>query len=315
MIKISLELADTPSKRAQGLMGRKDLSENEGMIFIFPKKYSQSFWMQNTYLPLDIAFLDDNGSIFQIEQMSPLSTRFTTSSKPCKYAVEMNEGWFEKNSIGVGFQLFKGEGWLNDLKASVEYPNISRYSSTNRFAQVQVENEEPMMEPNELEGELTPDQEQEMFGQMNQPQDPAEGIQDDTSMYEQPMQPNQVVEYNMNQTAKIKYAEQNNKEMEIVYWTLSGKILPPRRLIPVPGEGYPIKTGPNGRYFVGYDSSPTINGDGWEIEGGTPKNFMINNIISLEIKFDEGENPSEEEQTIEEPQNLWDRLKNNIYNR
>ena len=92
---ISLELADTALKRAQGLMERKALAKNSGMLFIFPRKSRQSFWMQNTYIPLDIAFLDDDGAIFQIEQMYPHSTRFTSSNKPCKFAVEMNEGWFE----------------------------------------------------------------------------------------------------------------------------------------------------------------------------------------------------------------------------
>ena len=95
--------------------------------------------------------------------------------------------------------------------------------------------------------------------------------------------------------------------------TLSGKVLPPRRLNPVPGEGYPIKSGPNGKYVVAYDSSPTIQGEGWEIKGGIPKNFLINNIISLDIVFDEGENTIEQEQTIEEPQNLWDKIRKNVF--
>jgi uncharacterized membrane protein (UPF0127 family) len=308
MIKVTLELADTPSKRAQGMMGRKNLDNDRGMIFIFPRKHAQSFWMQNTYIPLDIAFLDDKGKIFQIEQMYPMNTRMTTSCQPCKYAVEMNEGWFAKNNIDVGFQMFKDPDWVKGLKISASH--ISG-SSFHRVAQVELENEEILMEPNELDGELTPELEQEM--QPQQPQDQMDGMQEDWSMYEQPPQPNQVVDYNMNQVSKIKYAEQNNKQMDIVYWTLSGKVLPPRRIMPLEGEGYPIKSGPNGRYLVAYDTSPTIQGEGWEIEGGTPKNFMINNIISLDIVYDEGENTSEEEQTIEEPQNLWDRMRNKLF--
>lgn len=284
-------------------MDRKTLGENDGMIFIFPRKHPQSFWMQNTYIPLDIAFLDDSGKIMQIESMAPMSTRMTTSSSPCQYAVEVNKGWFSKNNIDVGFQMFDGDDWVRTLKSNVTYKNLSR------FAQVNVENEDPLMEPNDLEGELTPEEEQVL---QEAPMEEIPVTPEQQQMYEQPPQPNQVVEYNMNQTAKIKYAEQNNQEMDIVYWTLSGRVLPPRRLMPVPGEGYPIKSGPNGRYFTAYDASPTINGSGWSIEGGTPKNFLIDNIISLEIKVDEGETSPEQEQTIEEPQNLWDRLKNII---
>jgi uncharacterized membrane protein (UPF0127 family) len=297
MVKVNLELADTQLKRAQGLMGRKDLDENSGMIFLFPLRSRQSFWMQNTHLPLDIAFLDDSGEIFQIEQMYPLSTRFTSSDKPCKYAIEMNEGWFEKHNIKPGFNFFNNESWLQDLKMS------STNSQNLRFAQVPVENEEVEFEQNELEGDLTPEQEIDMFGEQ-----PAEDpLQND---YTQQSEPNQVVEYNMDQASKIKYAEQNNNSLDIVYWTLSGKVLPPRRLMPISGEGYPIKSGPNGRYFVGYDSSPTIYGGGWEIKGGTPKNFLIDNIISLDVVLEEGERNESQEQTIEEPKNLWDRLKN-----
>ena len=303
-MKISLELADTPAKRAQGLMGRKSLHDDTGMIFIFPNRRHQSFWMQNTYLPLDIAFLKDDGSIFQISQMSPLSTRFTSSEQPCKFAVEMNEGWFEKNNISVGFQLFNNTDWVRTLKASTNV-SLPYANFENRYAQVQVENEEINMEQHQLDGELTPEQEADMFGQDDQ-----EILPENEQMYEQPQQPNQVVEYNMDQAAKIKLAEQNNQSMDIVYWTLSGRVLPPRRLIPVQGEGYPIKSGPNGRYFVGYDSSPTITGNGWDISGGTPKNFLIDNIISLDLVQDEGESNSEVEQTIEEPKNLWDRLRN-----
>jgi len=296
MIRLNLELADTPIKRSYGLMDRKDLSKDDGMIFIFPRKARQNFWMKNTYIPLDIAFLDDSGKILQIESMSPLSTRAVYSNQECKYAIEVNQGWFLKNNIDVGFQMFSGDDWLMNLKRKAAKNNI-------RCAQADIDNEEAIIEPNQLDGTIPPEIEDEF----NQEQDPSQ------ELYDQAPQPNQVVEYNMDQVSKIKYAEVNNKQMDIVYWTLSGKVLPPRRLMPVPGEGYPIKHGPNGKYLVAYDSSPTIYGDGWTIEGGTPKNFLIDNIISLEIKDNEGEIPQEQEQTIEEPQNLWDRLKKLFY--
>jgi hypothetical protein len=271
------------------------------MLFIFPQKTAKSFWMQNTYVPLDIAFLDDSGKIMQIEEMFPLSTRFTVSNNPCKYAVEVNQGWFHKNNIGVGFQMFEGDDWVKGIKknAKIDHGRVSR------FSQVTLDNSEIEMEPNQLEGEISPEQEAEMFGGQN----PTQEMMPEQPVPEQITQPDPVVQNTQNNTQIIASADANGSAMNIVYWTLSGKTLPPRRLLPVPNEGYPIKSGPSGSYFTAYDSSPTIQGSGWEIKGGTPKNFTINNIISLEIVNDEGERGLEQEQTIEEPQNLWDKMR------
>jgi uncharacterized membrane protein (UPF0127 family) len=98
MKKLKIELADTPSKRELGLMGRKKLAQNNGMLFKFPESNVLSFWMKNTYIPLDIAFLDDNGRIVQIESMNPLSTRTTSAKQPCRYALEVNKDWFLQKS-------------------------------------------------------------------------------------------------------------------------------------------------------------------------------------------------------------------------
>ena len=308
MKTLNLEIADTNILRSYGMMDRHSLGSDDGMLFVFPHKRKQSFWMQNTYLPLDIAFVDDDGVIFQISSMSPMNTRFTSSSEPCRYAVEVNKGWFKENDIGIGYKMFDGKDGITQARRSSQIRLSGNPSRQRRFAQVAINEEAPpIFEESNMEGELTPEQEQIINEeQVLTPQQ--------EQMYSQPMQPNQKVEYNMNQTTKIKYAEQNNKDMDIVYWTLSGRVLPPRRLKPVPNEGYPIKNGPNGQYFTAFDSSPSIQGSGWEIAGLTPKNFSINNIISLEIVSEQGETGAEEEQTIEQPQNLWDRLKQKIFN-
>lgn len=110
--KISVEIADTPSRREKGLMFRKTLGKNDGMLFKFPHPDYLSFWMKNTNIPLDIAFISDDGTIFQISQMNPMSTKHTISEKPCRYALEVNQWWFKKNNIEVGCRLkglfFKG---------------------------------------------------------------------------------------------------------------------------------------------------------------------------------------------------------------
>ena len=103
-IEIEVYVADEDSERAEGLMFVKagELKENEGMVFIFPTTAPLSFWMKNTMIALDIAYADDSGKILNIRQMQPLDTSPQPSDGAARYAVEMNEGWFEKNKVKAG---------------------------------------------------------------------------------------------------------------------------------------------------------------------------------------------------------------------
>lgn len=105
MKNLFIELADTHDKRTKGLMHRKYLNKNSGMLFRFPYFERLSFWMKNTYVPLDIAFIDNDGKIFQIENMIPLNTRAILSNHPCQYALEVNKGWFNGNDIRIGSRV------------------------------------------------------------------------------------------------------------------------------------------------------------------------------------------------------------------
>ena len=96
------EIARTPLEQAQGLMGRKSLPKNSGMLFDFGRPGPRSFWMLNTYIPLQIAFVEENGRVGQIESMSPLSTKPVRSNENYRYALEVNDGWFNENDITVG---------------------------------------------------------------------------------------------------------------------------------------------------------------------------------------------------------------------
>jgi uncharacterized membrane protein (UPF0127 family) len=98
-----VEVVDKPENRQQGLMFRESMPQDEGMLFVFDMPEMQSFWMKNTYLPLDIAFIDPNGIITDIHQMTPLndSLRYN-SSVPVPYALELNQGWFKSKGITVG---------------------------------------------------------------------------------------------------------------------------------------------------------------------------------------------------------------------
>jgi uncharacterized protein len=102
---VQAELAQTPDQRAIGLMFRKTMGANEGMLFAFEQPATQCFWMKNTLLPLDIAFLEADGTVVNIDAMKPQTLESHCSSKPVPYVLEMNVGWFAKRGIKPGFKL------------------------------------------------------------------------------------------------------------------------------------------------------------------------------------------------------------------
>jgi uncharacterized membrane protein (UPF0127 family) len=100
--EIWVEVAKSPEERANGLMGRKHLGKNEGMLFIFEIEDYHGFWMKDTIIPLSIAFIDREGRIVKITDMKPLALESHIPPKPVLYALEMNKGWFSVNGINVG---------------------------------------------------------------------------------------------------------------------------------------------------------------------------------------------------------------------
>lgn len=107
---IQAEVAQTDRERAIGLMHRKTMPANNGMLFVFEEPSPQCFWMRNTLLPLSIAFIADDGSVVNIADMKPLDETSHCSAKPVRYALEMNQGWFAKRGIKAGSKL-AGEPW------------------------------------------------------------------------------------------------------------------------------------------------------------------------------------------------------------
>ena len=96
------EVAATADERADGLMYRDDVPDGTGMLFVFPDVSVRSFWMANTYVPLDIAFLDTSFSVVDIAQMQPLVTESYTSRAPAMYGLEVRQGWLAEHGIDVG---------------------------------------------------------------------------------------------------------------------------------------------------------------------------------------------------------------------
>jgi len=102
---ISAEVAQSPQERATGLMLRQSMPANQGMLFVFEQAEQQCFWMKNTLIPLDIAFVAGDGTIINIEHMKPLSLDNHCSAKPVRMALEMNGGWFAKKGGSPGSKL------------------------------------------------------------------------------------------------------------------------------------------------------------------------------------------------------------------
>lgn len=99
---LTIEYAKTFEQRAQGLMYRKSLCEDCGMLFRFKPARMASMWMKNTFVPLDVAFIDGNGVITDIKPLQPHDLTSVGSSEAVEFALEMNQGWFAANNISVG---------------------------------------------------------------------------------------------------------------------------------------------------------------------------------------------------------------------
>jgi len=106
-IKIDLEIADNEYERQLGLMNRKSMGENQGMLFIFPYEKMQSFWMRNTLIPLDIIFINKDKEIITIHKNTKtLSTQSYPSTEPALYVVEVVGGFTDRHNIIVGDKIF-----------------------------------------------------------------------------------------------------------------------------------------------------------------------------------------------------------------
>jgi hypothetical protein len=103
--KLTSEVASTDAARSTGLMHRRMMPENRGMLFVFPTAELHGMWMMNTYLPLSVAFIASDGTILNIEDMEPHTQNTHTAVRPAKYALEMNKGWFRKRGIKPGVKV------------------------------------------------------------------------------------------------------------------------------------------------------------------------------------------------------------------
>jgi len=102
---LTVEIAATPQAMARGLMFREHLPDDHGMLFIWPGEQVVGMWMQNTLIPLSVAFIDSEYRVRNIADMEPHSRRVHASDGPVRYALEVNRGWFERHGVRPGTRI------------------------------------------------------------------------------------------------------------------------------------------------------------------------------------------------------------------
>lgn len=103
---VTAEVADTSQSRETGLMFRDSLPADHGMLFVFETPQQASFWMKNTRIPLSVGFIDSAGTLSEVRDMQPFDeTPILSRSERIAYALEVNQGWFERNHVPVGTKV------------------------------------------------------------------------------------------------------------------------------------------------------------------------------------------------------------------
>ena len=105
LYNMQVEVAVTPQEHAIGLMHRTSMGANDGMLFVFDRPGVQCFWMKNTLIPLSVAFVADDGTVVNLDEMKPQTLDSHCSTQPVRYVLEMNTGWFKKKGIKPGQKL------------------------------------------------------------------------------------------------------------------------------------------------------------------------------------------------------------------
>lgn len=96
---LCVELAISQREKSKGLMYRKDLSNTDGMLFIWKNEDKRCMWMKNTYIPLDLGFFREDLTLIEVRDLYPRSLESVCSSEPAKYALELPKGWFSSHNI------------------------------------------------------------------------------------------------------------------------------------------------------------------------------------------------------------------------
>lgn len=253
MDRLYVNIADTPYKQSQGLMFVKEMPQNKGMMFVFSGSQKLKFWGENTFIPLDIAFLDAEGIIRKIAHISPLSKKTVSCDIPCKYALEVNYGYFDDNKIEIGDQVkienSKDVGYVTFDRKKRSSSRTSGSAMARRILS-QLMNEEYAYDLNKPTQQNTEDIDQEdsqknvpvirqedlwQFLEDGMEEQPSDGIDPDENQQQQeegfedyPLEPEQKEELTQeypqfgNVFDATDWAQQNGEVMRISYTTEHG---------------------------------------------------------------------------------------------
>jgi hypothetical protein len=105
MYRIDAEVAHTTANLQQGLMQRREMPAHRGMLFVFERDFAHCMWMRNTFIPLSVAFLDREGRVINVADMTPQDETPHCASRPARYALEMNRGWFDARGVKAGARI------------------------------------------------------------------------------------------------------------------------------------------------------------------------------------------------------------------
>lgn len=102
---LDVEVAATQGQRAQGLMNRTSMPQSHGMLFVYPVPAYFCMWMKNTLIPLSVAFIDAQGQVINVADMTPQTETNHCTQRNAMYALEVNQGWFAKHGVTAGTQV------------------------------------------------------------------------------------------------------------------------------------------------------------------------------------------------------------------
>ncbi len=117
---LTVEIAATPRAMARGLMFREHMPESHGMLFVWPGDQVVAMWMKNTLIPLSVAFIDHDLRVLNIADMEPRSLELHPSRGPARFALEVNQGWFDRHGVEAGARIEDLERLLADLAAGAD---------------------------------------------------------------------------------------------------------------------------------------------------------------------------------------------------
>lgn len=277
---LKVEIADTPSKQARGLMYRQSLEDNCGMAFIFKQSQILRFWGLNTYIPLDIAFVNDKNIITQISHIKPFSDSMVSSDKECKIAVEANYGYFDKNNIRVGDTVkIDKDNYGGEVKF-IRHPILTAQRVIDWDDVDYDEDDIPTYNPSDISEFSTDDLDDEVTEEPTELIEPTEPTQDDyidTDWYPPddlptiPESPDDMPRFDTPQEA-VRWGFNNKETMRIWYKTLRGHDI--ERIVEPHGTFFAKTTGNN--ILVTFDR--TVN----EI-----RTFIIDNILYYSFTGDD----------------------------